>query len=78
MAGSLTLLPEAFLVALIKSDRAEATSFTALIKRTCFVFTVEVMDIGGRVNANGKISHKGGEEGRDGGRWIKMRYVHVT
>ena len=34
MAGSWTFLPEAFLVALIKSDKAEATSLTALINRT--------------------------------------------
>jgi len=35
MAGSCTLLPDAFFVALIRSDRAEATSFTALINSTC-------------------------------------------
>jgi len=28
-------LPDAFFVALIRSDRAEATSFTALINSTC-------------------------------------------
>ena len=65
MAGSETLFPEAFFVALIKSERAEATSFTALIRSTCLVFMVEVMDIEGKVNAKGKISHTGGVEGGD-------------
>ena len=35
MAGSLTFFPDAFLVELIRSERAEATSFTAFINRTC-------------------------------------------
>lgn len=34
MAGSLTGFPEAFFVALIRSERAEATSLTAFMSKT--------------------------------------------
>ena len=55
MAGSCWDLPDAYLVALIKSPRAEATSFTALINSTYSAQTTTYSTVPA-TNSNGKLT----------------------